>query len=99
METGLMTLIKPSVWSYLESNIPQEDYLFARPGVPDVSLRLLCALDGHGQRHLLVKLQPNERELEDRHSRGVIVLTRVLSLQEEPPARYIDLICRDSTGF
>jgi len=95
-----MSHIKPNVWIDLESMRPQGENLVAHVAIPELSDRILCALDAEKMRHILVTLNSGDQELEDRQSRGLIVTTRELRIHGQPkPARYIDLVCGDRTGY
>lgn len=60
---------------------------------------LLAALDGDGQRHLLVPLPPGSADVEDSRSAGVVLSTRTLE-RSDGQQRYADLACirTDLTG-
>jgi hypothetical protein len=93
-----MSRIGSEVWTRLEGGRPAGDRLAARLAVPEVTERLLCALDSQGKRHLLIVLQSHDEELRDSHSRGLTVTTRELVIGGNEPARYLDLECRDPVG-
>lgn len=90
--------ITPQTWARLADSPAKGDVLVARLALPDVTERLIAAIDSDGKRHLLVVLTDQEQELVDRDSRGIDVATRQLSVQGREPARYIDLICNDAAG-
>ena len=92
-----MTSISSDTWNRLTR--PSGERLVARPALPDLTHRLLCALDSGGNRHLLVALQPANSDLVDLKSRGVAVNTRDLVIQGQPPNRYVDIECLDPTGY
>lgn len=94
-----MTRVAPEIWENLQESRPHGQNLNARPALPEVTPRLFCALDSEGQRHLLIPLNETESGLDDRQTRGLYVITRELLVHGEPPRLYIDLVCRDSTGY
>lgn len=93
-----MSQIAPEVWTRLTSGRPSGDILTARLAAPDVTDRLLAALDSEARRHLLVALQTNEEHLRDEESRGLSVDTRELNLPDHTLAHYLDLTCYDAAG-
>lgn len=70
----------------------------ARQALPEVTNRLLCALDSKGNRHLLIALRPENEGLEDMRSRGVAVTTRELLVLGQPSDKYLDIECLEVTG-
>jgi len=90
--------IEAAVWRALDVGRPSGEKLAERLAVPDVTPRLLAALDADARRHLLVPLQPDDEEQRDTRSRGVSVLTKELSVRGRSPARYLDIECHDATG-
>jgi hypothetical protein len=99
VETRGMSRILPDVWARLEQARPAGDQLAARPGIPELTGRLLCAIDSQGQRHLLITLNGPDDDLHDDQSRGLSVVTRDLIVRGQPPARYLDVECRDAAGY
>lgn len=93
-----MNRIAPEIWSRLPAERPPGEALRARRAVPDVTERLLAALDGAGQRHLLILLLPGEVDLQDTQSRGIGVTTRDLTVDGHQPGRYLDVACHDASG-
>lgn len=98
METGGVSGIAPEIWTRLARERPQGEALRARRAIPDVTERLVAALDAESRRHLLILLEDNEGALEDRQSRGVIVWTRELTMPSHAPARYLNIVCLDAAG-
>lgn len=66
--------------------------------MPDVTERLVAALDADARRHLLVLLTAGEADLQDTQSRGVAVVTRDLAMPGHEAGRYLDLTCQDVAG-
>ena len=93
-----MTPIVPEVWTRLSGEQVQGQMLWARRAAPDVTDRLMAALDAEGKRHLLVLLRANEAEVQDSQSRGVGVVTRELVVPNHESGRYLDLSCHDAAG-
>lgn len=93
-----MSRIESTAWERLELARPTGDNLVARPASPEVTHRLLCALDSEGGRHLLITLRPEDHELRDTRSRGVSVVTSDLAVRGHSAARYIDVQCLDTAG-
>jgi len=91
-------MIAADVWAKLESEKVRGEALCARRAAPDVSWRLIAALDADGKRHLLIPLEPSEVGIEDSQSRGLAATTRELAIPDHEPARYLDVTCNDSTG-
>lgn len=94
-----MSAIRSEVWSRLQQSPPTGQDLTARTAVPDLTERLLCAIDAEGLRHLLVPLMPAEESLQDLQSRGLTVKTDELNVRGSEPARYIDIACHDAAGY
>ena len=59
-----MSRIAPEVWTRLATERPQGETLWARRAAPDVTERLMAALDGDGGRHLLVLLRSDDSDLQ-----------------------------------
>lgn len=93
-----MSRLAPEVWVRLGA-VPQGGRLVARLAVPEATDRLTVALDGEGQRHLLIALRPDETAHDDRESRGVEVMTRELAIAGQPPTHFIDITCCDAAGY
>ncbi len=98
METGV-NRIAPETWDKLNESRPIGDRLIARLASPDLTDRLQCAVDASGRRHLLIALQVDEEDARDSESRGVNIVTRELGVQGQPIARYLDIECRDDSGY
>jgi Putative PD-(D/E)XK family member, (DUF4420) len=90
--------VNPDAWTRLGPPPPGET-LTARVAVPDVTNRLVCAIDGEGFRHLLIQLELADEAVTDQDSRGVTASTRELAVSGEAPARYIDIVCNDVAGY
>jgi hypothetical protein len=56
-------------------------------------------LDTKGERHLLIVLHTDEKELFDSQSRGLDVITRMLMTKGHPAARFLDIECQDPAGY
>lgn len=93
-----MSRIVSEVWTRLATERPQGETLWARRATPDVTERLVAALDADGRRHLLVLLTADEADLQDTQSRGVAVVTRDLAMPSHATGRYLDVTCQDATG-
>ncbi len=94
-----MSGITQEVWGRLDTILPSGESLTARLAMPEITSRLLAALDAENRRHLLIQLQPHEDELHDDQSRGVSVTTRELVVHEHGSGRYLDICCNDTTGY
>lgn len=88
-----------SLWGRLPGNGLTADALTARCALPEVSERLLAAVDREGRRHLLVALTASEVGYADCKSRGIEISTRDLVVAEGAQGRYLDLRCLDPLGF
>lgn len=93
-----MSGIAQDVWDRLTANLPNGDNLNARPALPDLTFRVLAAVDADGQRHLLVPLTEAESSFRDSHSRGLIAVTRELVVAGQSPGRHLDIACHDPAG-
>lgn len=93
-----MNQIKPEVWRFLEVSRPLGDAITSRPAIPELTVRLLAALDADGKRHLIIRLDPEDTTLVDSSSRGVTVVTRELYVVGQTPSQFIDLACWDVNG-
>jgi len=93
-----MSRISRDVWERLGDAEFHGDALWARLAAPDLTKRLLAALDSSHRRHLLVPLKDGEPSLTDRRSRGLEVVTREMSLPEHGVGRYLDIVCQDPAG-
>lgn len=98
MEADRVTHIAPEVWSRLSNEKATGESLWARRAMPDVSERLLAALDTGGIRHLLILLTDAEPDIHDQQSRGIAVETRELAVPGHEPGRYMDITCVDDAG-
>jgi hypothetical protein len=90
--------IAPEVWARLSNEQVRGETLWARRAAPDVTERLVAALDSDGKRHLLILLAASEGDVEDAQSRGVEVATRELAMPNHASGRYLDITCHDATG-
>src|SRR5579875_1504455 len=90
--------VNTETWIKLETLRPKGDNLTARHACPEVTDRLLAAVDSAGVRHLLIILSANDKPFRDLQSRGVSVDTRELSIDGSETGRYLDLVCHDSSG-
>ena len=93
-----MSRIARDVWDRLADSEFHGDTLWARLAAPDVTDRLLAALDYSHRRHLLVPLGEGEKSFTDQRSRGLEVATKEMSLPGREAARYLDVICHDPAG-
>lgn len=93
-----MTRIAPETWARLSGGPPAGETLTARIAVPEVTDRLICAIDAEAQRHLLIALVNSETDHRDSESRGVSALTREMSIAGQPLKRFIDVMCQDAAG-
>src|SRR5438093_362756 len=93
-----MIRLNEGLWSQLTTSLPTGSQLTARLAVPDMSDRLLAALDSQGERHLLIRLRDDEEGLQDSNSRGLQVLTSELSVTGGDAGRYLDVACKDSAA-
>jgi hypothetical protein len=91
-----VTSIKQETWDKLTQ--PKGDKLVARPALPEITQKLLCAIDAYSGRHLLIPLGISDEEFSDRQSRGFSVSTRDLSIQGNNAERYLDIACLDAGG-
>lgn len=93
-----MSRIAPEVWTRLGGERARGETLWARLAAPDVTSRLISALDADGIRHLLILLQQGEADVRDTQSRGLGVVTRDLAIPGHEGGRYLDITCRDTAG-
>jgi hypothetical protein len=94
-----LTRVAPEVWSRLGESESLGLTLLARRATPEVSDRLIAAIDAERQRHFLVLLTAAEEGLENNDSRGVTVTTRELAVPGHDPGRYLDVVCHDPTAY
>ncbi len=92
-----MISIARETWDKL--TVPTGERLVARPALPELTSRMLCALDASGARHILISLQTDDEEYADRQSRGVSVGTRELVIHGSSMERYLDMVCLDANGY
>jgi hypothetical protein len=90
--------VDTETWIKLETSRPKGDNLTARHACPEVTDRLLAAIDAAGVRHLLIVLVADDKPFRDLQSRGVSVDTKELSIEGKETDRYLDLVCHDSSG-
>lgn len=93
-----MSRIAADVWTRLAGSQPHGETLWARRATPDVTERLVAALDADGLRHLLVLLATSDSNLQDSQSRGIAVTTRELTMPGHAAGRYLDVTCQDVSG-
>jgi hypothetical protein len=93
-----MTGISPEVWRQIEPSRPGGDELVGRQAAPELTNRLLAAIDSRGRRHCLVALESGDAEFRDASSRGLTVLTEELALPGHAQSRYINIVCEDTLG-
>jgi hypothetical protein len=99
METRGVSRVAPELWTRLAGEEVRGETLWACRAAPDVTERVLAALDAHGERHLLLLLKPSEVALQDTQSRGLSVKTRDLAVPGHKAGRYLDVVCHDATGY
>lgn len=93
-----MSRISADVWERLAGQQPQGKTLWARRAAPDVTERIVAALDSDGLRHLLVLLATDDDDLQDSQSRGIAVTTKELAMPGHATGRYLDITCQDASG-
>lgn len=93
-----MNAIQADIWRQIEPSRPTGDELVARPAVPDMTPRILAAVDSRGHRHLLIALDADDDTYQDINSRGITVVTQDLLLPGSTQARYINIACEDAIG-
>lgn len=93
-----MNVVSPEVWMRLAGERVPGEALWARRAMPNVSDRLIAALDADGERHLLVRLDITDADVRDIQSRGIGLVTRELAIAGHETGKYLDLVCRDATG-
>jgi hypothetical protein len=94
-----MSLISGNVWTRLENERVSGESLWARRALPDITDRVLAALDRDERRHLLILLNDDDDPVADSQSRGLLVATRELSGRGHPGGTYIDVTCIDGSGY
>lgn len=94
-----MKPIGQDVWLRLADGRAEGQVLWARRASPETTDRLLAAIDADGARHFLIRVGTTEARVDDSDSRGFGVTTRDLSVPSSEAGTYIDLICRDATGY
>lgn len=94
-----MTPDLSDIWEQIEKSNPVGEKLIARQFIPTISNRILYAIDFEKKRHFLILLEPGESGIEDRNSRGLVVITRDLQVHGKEPGRYLDIECRDPAGY
>jgi len=87
-----------NVWALLKTEKPTGQNLWARRCYPDISERLIAALDSEGRRHYLILLGENDSGFKDTQTRGISVETRDLMMPRHADGRYMDIICHDTAG-
>lgn len=92
-----MSRLAPEIWERL-ADAPSGESLTARIAMPDLTERLIAAIDSEAQRHLLIALTASEANHQDCESRGVSVVTREMSIAGQPLTRFIDVTCQDAAG-
>ncbi len=93
-----MKLIEESIWEHVETDIPASEKLTARLVPIQNKECFYCAVDSEKNRHFLVMLLPFNKDLRDLSSRGVIAVTKELTVNLSNSERYIDVICKESSG-
>ncbi len=93
-----MSRIDSDIWTRLGEGRARGEFLWARWAAPDMTQRLLAAVDSNSKRHLLIRLQPGDAVLSDERSRGLEVATRDLSVPGQDIGRYLDVTCQDASG-
>lgn len=91
--------INPEIWSLLRDSQPSGDNLHARLPFAHMPRKFYCALDVNGARHFLLKLSDEDQDLRDNQSRGLTVTTRELVLYDNVPSRFLDIECKEVSGY
>jgi hypothetical protein len=92
-------IIPSETWSRLTQGQVEGQVLWTRIASPEVSDKLLAAIDATGARHLLIHLGEDSDQLQDSESRGLSVSTRDLLAPGAKPGRYLDLVCSDPNSY
>lgn len=88
-------LVAADSWRELENEIPEYGSLRAhRLAGSDVVL----AVDHEGRHHLLLPIASIEAGFTDRRSRGVLVVPRLLEVEDQPARPFLDVCCSDRTA-
>lgn len=93
-----MSGISSAVWARLASERVQGEALWARRAAPEITERIVAALDADGRRHLLLLLAAADSDIQDNQSRGLGIVTRELAMPGHEVGRYLDITCHDATG-
>lgn len=98
-----MTNPDEDVWSKLSKDIPSGSALTARIAFPDISDKILAAIDSLGNRHFLIPISDSDDVLIDNESRGINVNSDDLRIKGDNQSgrisRYLDVRCIDNAGF
>ncbi|MGP6220990.1 PD-(D/E)XK motif protein [Caldiplasma sukawensis] len=89
-------------WERLEGDEPRGDSYVARMGFPQITERLLIAIDSFGSRHFLIPIDEHERFAGYTKSRGITANVRELRTTGGSwggrERRYVDLQLMDDSG-
>lgn len=92
-----MNVIEESLWTQIQKPIGEE--LPAKHIFFDLSKRLFIALDRMGFRHILIESNSEIHSPIAAQFKGVQVSTRELVVSGGSQKEYIDLICREPSGY
>jgi hypothetical protein len=98
-----MNHLDSGAWNFLKTTPPKGDLITARLAAPEISERLLAGIDAEGNRHFLILLPSDDIPFNDNQSRGISVSCKDLQVKDLTrglqPAKYIDIICNDASGY
>lgn len=94
-----MNRMNPEIWSLLKDSQPSGDNLNARLPFAHITRQFYCGLDVNRVRHFLIKLSDEDQDVCDNQSRGLTVATRKLVLSDNIPSRYLDIECKEISGY
>lgn len=91
-----MISIEETTWEKLSK--PFGELLTARIAIPEITDCIYCALDEDGKRHILIILDESQKVLTDFKSRGISVITRDLTIQQQEKT-FVDITCLETSGY
>src|SRR5256885_1784223 len=94
--TGELPAVTAESWRELEATTAPYGSLNARR-LTD-SAGAVLAVDPQGRRHVLLPMARLEDGFNDTRSRGLVVLSRMLEVEDEASRPFLDLCCTDPAG-
>lgn len=94
-----MRQISEETWQVLRGRVISNNRMYALTALEGSVSMAQVALDSSGSRHLLIPYSESLPPIEDNESRGLIVSTRFIRLENHEPNLYLDICCNSPEHY